>query len=126
MHYLIDLENNRGFVQILGLTSTLTPAETPLAFQVRGGASLLERLASALAEAHERILAIDAAFHDDPAAREAFEAGFVVFRAGDVPVTCVVQRRAVSLMLGARQVGVGAVALDALRDAVSRAQAAAN
>lgn len=99
--------------------------ETPLAFQVRGGRDLVVALGSALDEVAHRIEDVDAKFHDETEARHAFDYGFSVFRQGEVPVTCMVHRRAVSLMLGGRQVGGGPVALEALRAAVTVALAPA-
>ncbi len=119
MRYTVDLTTNRDFLQIFGTTESLAPMEVPLAFQVRGGSEVLLALASALDEVHERIHSVDAQFHDSVEARNDFERGFIVFRPGEVPVTCMVHRRDVVLMLGRRQVGSGPIALEPLRAAVN-------
>ncbi len=121
MKYSFDIDSNNMFVQIFGATESLRPMEAPLAFQIRANVLLLERLDDALDEVHATIATLDKQFHDDVDARNAFELGFVVFRPGDVMVTCAVQRRMVTVMLGLRQVGDGPLELADFRSALKKA-----
>lgn len=123
MKYIIDLNTNSAFIQVIGLTETNATMEAPLAFQVRGGKQLLEKIQRVLLQSHTRIKDIDDRFHEDMTARTAFENGFVVFEPGETPVTCIVCRRRATLILGDRQVGSGSVQLDSLLLAVSTALA---
>lgn len=123
MKYIIDLNTNSAFIQLFGLTETNTTMEAPLAFQVRGGKYLLEKIQRVLSQGQARIKDIDDRFHEDMAARAAFENGFVVFEPGEIPVTCIVCRRRATLVVGDRQVGTGSVQLDSLLLAVSTALA---
>ena len=124
MKYIIDFESHHGFLQILGITESNDQLAAPLAFQVRGGARLLQTLHDAVEECLVRIQTIDECFHSDRACHQAFEAGFVTFRPGDIPVTLVTQARRSTLIIGARQVGEGAIDnLPALHKALKKALA---
>lgn len=124
MKYIIDFESHQGFLQILGVTEFMDQMAAPVSFQVRGGARLLQTLHDAVEECLVRIQEIDAGFHSDRDCHHAFEAGFVVFRPGDIPVTLVTQARRTSLIIGARQVGHGVIEnLPALHKALQKAMA---
>lgn len=124
MKYLVDFESNHGFLQIFGVTEYGDQMAGPLAFQVRGGAQLLESLSDAVGECLARIKAIDEGFHNDQACRQAFEDSFVIHAAGQTPVTLVTQARRTTLIIGARQVGNGALFnLDAFQKALKKALA---
>ena len=124
MKYIIDFESHQGFLQILGVTEFMDQLAAPLAFQVRGGARLLQALHDAVEECLVRIQEIDEGFHSDRDCHHAFEGGFVTFRPGDIPVTLVTQARRTSLIIGARQVGNGVIEnLPALHKALQKALA---
>lgn len=124
MKYIIDFESHQGFLQILGVTEFMDQLAAPLAFQVRGGARLLQTLHDAVGECLVRIQEIDEGFHSDRDCHHAFEGGFVTFRPGDIPVTLVTQARRTSLIIGARQVGNGVIEnLPALHKALQKALA---
>lgn len=122
MKYIIDFHSHQGFLQILGVTEFMDQMASPLAFQVRGGARLVQTLHDAVEECVVRIQEIDEGFHDDRACHHAFEGGFVTFRPGDIPVTLVTQARRTVLVIGARQVGHGVIEnLPALHKALQKA-----
>ena len=124
MKYIIDFESHQGFLQILGVTEFMDQLAAPLAFQVRGGARLVQTLHDAVEECVVRIQRIDEGFHSDRDCHHAFEGGFVTFRPGDIPVTLVTQARRTSLIIGARQVGNGVIEnLPALHKALQKALA---
>lgn len=109
MKYIIDFESHQGFLQILGVTEFMDQMAAPVAFQIRGGARLLQTLHDAVEECVVRIQKIDEGFHSDRDCHQAYEGGFVIFRPGDIPVTLVTQARRATLLLGSRQVGHGAI-----------------
>lgn len=121
MRYTIDTQSNSKFIQFFGSTETNAVNESPMAFQVRTSASLLVQLDAVLDEVTQRIKAVDAQFHSSAEARQAFECGFVVFRPGEVPVTCVVQRRSAVLLVGGHPFGDSPIDLPALHYAVKKA-----
>lgn len=124
MKYIIDFESHHGFLQILGMTESNDQLAAPLAFQVRGGARLLQTLHDAVEECVVRIQEIDEGFHGDRDCHHAFEGGFITFRPGDIPVTLVTQARRSTLIIGARQVGEGVIDnLPALHKALKKALA---
>lgn len=109
MKYIIDFETHHGFLQILSVTEHRDQMAAPMAFQVRGGARLIQTLHDAVEECLARIQAIDEGFHDDRDCHRAFEGGFVTFRPGEIPVTLVTQARRTTLLIGSRQVGEGVI-----------------
>ena len=124
MKYIIDFESHQGFLQILGVTEFMDQMAAPVAFQIRGGARLLQTLHDAVEECLVRIQRIDEGFHSDRDCHHAYEGGFVTFRPGDIPVTLVTQARRTSLIIGARQVGNGVIEnLPALHKALQKALA---
>lgn len=123
MRYFVDVKTNPRFVQIFGATDALASMESPLAFQIRGGRTLLECLRSVCERCIAKVRDIDLRYHDDPTARFEFEGGFVIFEPGDLPITCIVRRRVATLVLGGQQVGSDAVQLEALMAAVDSALA---
>lgn len=120
MKYIVDLDTNNSFVQIFGATETFAPMEAPVAFQVRGGISLVEKIASAMDEVEQRCKEIEDLYHENDKARADFDLGFVVFRPGNTPVTCVVQARRVSLLIGERQFGNGSIQVKPFQEALAK------
>lgn len=119
MKYTIDLDINRGFVQIFGAAEYGEVAAYPVAFQVRGGAALLKSLQKLLVRVVERIGEIDDEYHDSLEAKSTFNNGFVEFVPGTIPVTAIVQMRMVTLVIGAHKFGGDAIKLEDLLEAVN-------
>lgn len=127
MKYTIDLNTSNGFVQIFGAVEFGDNMARPVAFQVRGGASLVASLAQVLAQGLAEIERIYATFHEDPAARTAFEQGHIVFQPGEIPLTLMLQRSCATLLIGHQLFGEGPVRnlpglLDAAKLALQTAQ----
>lgn len=107
MKYTFDLASNALFVQIIGVTETGKSLEKPFAFQVRADFSLLIRMSKLVQEVIDKIEKIDEDFHKSKKAKADFEQGVVVFKPGEVPLTCLVHRRQVYLSIAGRSVGDG-------------------
>lgn len=109
MKYTIDLNTSNGFVQIFGAVEFGDNMARPVAFQVRGGASLVASLVQVLAQGLTELERIYATFHEDPAAQMAFEQGHVVFQPGEIPLTLMLQRSSATLLIGQQLFGEGPV-----------------
>lgn len=119
MQYIIDTKSNAMFTQIIGLTETLKNGEVPVIFQYRNlGENLIKQLHSALVEVKKKLALFDKSYHDDVHVASEFDYGCVVFRQGDLPITCIVQRRDCTLIIGSRQFGNQPIDLNALIKAI--------
>lgn len=107
--YQIRVDHATGFICIFGMPERGDNFSYPVAFQVRGSVWLLERIAKAIAERNERMAEIEAHYHDDDKARDAFDQGFVTFMPGDIPVTLVSIQRYSTLIVGTSAFGDGPV-----------------
>lgn len=109
MKYSLDLNSANGFVQVFGVVEYGDNMARPVAFQVRGGASLVAMLVKVLEAGVAAIQDVDARFHEDVVARNAFECGHIIFQPGDIPVTLMIQRREATLLIGHQYFGEGPV-----------------
>lgn len=115
MQYIIDTKSNAMFTQIIGLTESFKTGEVPVIFQFRNhGSNVIKHLYSALVEVKKKIALFDKSYHDDVHVASEFDYGCVVFRQGDLPITCIIQRRDCTLIIGNRQFGNQQIDLDSL------------
>lgn len=106
MKYIIDTQTNAMFTQIIGLTETLRGGEAPVIFQIRShDTAMLRNMYSALQEVSQKLKEFDEKYHTHVTVASDYDYGCVVFRHGDVPITCIVQRQACTLIIGGRQFG---------------------
>lgn len=127
MRYIVDTDSNSGFIQIIGIPESRMMGEYPLAFQVRGGVSILESLESSLQQAIAHIEHIDDLYHYEAQAKVDYHQGMVVFTPGYIPITLVIQQRMVTVLIGSRQLGDGPVRsvdqlLSAVQEAIAKAE----
>lgn len=106
MKYIIDTQTNSLFTQIIGLTESFRGGESPVIFQIRShDTAMLRNMYSALQEVSQKLKAFDEKYHTDVHIASAYDYGCVIFRQGDVPITCIVQRQECTLIIGGRQFG---------------------
>lgn len=106
MKYIIDTQTNSLFTQIIGLTESFRGCESPVSFQIRSrDTAMLRNMYSALQEVSQKLKEFDEKYHTHVTVASDYDYGCVVFRHGDVPITCIIQRRECTLIIGGRQFG---------------------
>ena len=121
MKYIVDIDSNPGFIQIIGTSELGDRAVSPFVFQIRGASSMLMRLREAIAECLLRIKHLEARLHESHEAHDEFHYGFVTFHPGHIPITLMTHAGQTTLTIGHQQVGCGVIHdLYALQRAIQR------
>ncbi len=121
MKYLVDVQSCSGFAQFICQPESGDTWAYPSIAQVRMSFSSLLSLQAAVGEAVTRAQQVEEQYHDSQEAENAFSHGFCVFKPGEPAITCVVQRRALTVLVGATVVFANAQNHKAVLKAIDKA-----